>query len=68
MQALQIPIHTHNTPRTPPGHKRLSVLLYCHGISIEMVNLTVALFAQFRVNGKVFDILEEGEMTPNIII
>ncbi len=48
--------------------KRKSIIV---SKTLEMVNLTVALFARFRVNrvnGNVFDILEEGEMTPNIII
>ena len=36
--------------------------------SVEMVNLTIALFARFRVNGDVFDILKLGGMeTMNII-
>ena len=36
--------------------------------SVEMVNLTIALFARFRVNGDVFDILKlSGMETMNII-
>ena len=35
---------------------------------LEMVNLTVALFARFRVNGEVFEILKIGQAEPNIII
>ena len=45
--------------------KRKSIIV---SKSVEMVDLTVALFARFRVNGDVFDILEEGEMIPSIII
>ena len=36
--------------------------------SVEMLNLTVALFARFRVNGDVFDILKIGKAEPYIII
>ena len=35
--------------------------------SLEMVNLTVALFARFRVNGDVFEILKVGQAQTNII-
>ena len=36
--------------------------------SVEMVNLTIALFARFRVSADVFDILKlEGMETINII-
>lgn len=35
---------------------------------LEMVNATIALFARFRVNGDVFDILKIGQTKPNIII
>ena len=35
--------------------------------SVEMVDLTIALFARFRVNGNVFDILNIGGGQPNII-
>ena len=33
-----------------------------------MVNVTVALFAKFRVNGDVLDILKIGQIELNIII
>ena len=36
--------------------------------TLEMVDLTIALFARFRVNGDVFDILEGSEIIPSIII
>lgn len=48
--------------------KRKSIII---SKSVEMVNLTVALFARFRVNGDVFDILKIGkieQMEPSIII
>lgn len=46
--------------------KRKSIIV---SKSIEMVDLTIALFARFRVNGEVFDILEGNlEITPSIII
>ena len=45
--------------------KRKSIIV---SKSVEMVNLTVALFAKFRVNGDVFDILKIGQIEPNIII
>ncbi len=45
--------------------KRKSIIV---SKSVEMVNLTVALFARFRVNGDVFDILKIGQAEPNIII
>lgn len=46
--------------------KRKSIIV---SKSVEMVNLTIALFARFRVNGDVFDILKLGGIeTPNIII
>ena len=35
---------------------------------LEMVNLTVVLFARFRVNGDVSEILKIGQAEPNIII
>ena len=45
--------------------KRKSIIV---SKSVEMVNLTIALFARFRVNGDVFDILKLGGMeTMNII-
>jgi IS1 family transposase len=45
--------------------KRKSIIV---SKSVEMVNLTIALFARFRVNGDVFDILKLGGMeTRNII-
>ena len=34
---------------------------------VEMVDLTIALFARFRVNGNVFDILNLGKLTSNTI-
>ena len=45
--------------------KRKSIIV---SKSLEMVNLTVALFARFRVNGDVFEILKIGQAEPNIII
>ncbi len=45
--------------------KRSSIIV---SKSVEMVNLTIALFARFRVNGDVFDILKIGQAEPNIII
>ncbi len=46
--------------------KRKSIIV---SKSIEMVDLTIALFTRFRVNGDVFDILKLGGMeTMNIII
>ena len=45
--------------------KRKSIIV---SKSVEMVDLTIALFARFRVNGNVFDILNINEMTPCIII
>ena len=45
--------------------KRKSIII---SKSVEMVNLTVALFARFRVNGDVFDILKIGQAEPSIII
>ena len=36
--------------------------------SVEMLNLTVALFARFRVKADVFDILKIGQTEPSIII
>ena len=38
--------------------KRKSIIV---SKSVEMVNVTVALFAKFRVNGDVFDILKIGQ-------
>ena len=46
--------------------KRKSIIV---SKSLKMVNLTLALFARFRVNGDVFDILKIGKPAePNIII
>ena len=45
--------------------KRKSIIV---SKSLEMVNLTVALFARFRVNGDVFEILKIGQTEHNIII
>ena len=45
--------------------KRKSIIV---SKSVEMVDLTIALFARFRVNGDIFDILDDGEMIPIIII
>ena len=46
--------------------KRKSIIV---SKSIEMVDLTIALFARFRVNGNVFDILKlSGIENMNIII
>ena len=45
--------------------KRKSIIV---SKSVEMVNLTIALFTKFRVNGNVFDILNIGEMQQSIII
>ena len=46
--------------------KRKSIIV---SKSVEMVNLTIALFARFRVNGNVFDILNLGGIeNMNIII
>ena len=44
--------------------KRKSIIV---SKSVEMVNATIALFARFRSNGNVFDILKIGQTTPNII-
>ena len=45
--------------------KRKSIIV---SKSLEMVDLTIALFAKFRVNGNVFDILNlGGGQFPNII-
>ena len=44
--------------------KRKSIIV---SKSVEMVDLTIALFARFRVNGNVFDILNLGGVQPNII-
>ena len=44
--------------------KRKSIII---SKSVEMVNLTVALFARFRVNRVILDILKIGQMEPNII-
>ncbi|MDE0401168.1 MAG: IS1 family transposase [Candidatus Poribacteria bacterium] len=44
--------------------KRKSIIV---SKSVEMVNLTIALFARFRVNGDVFDILKIGKAELNII-
>ena len=45
--------------------KRKSIIV---SKSVEMVNLTIALFARFRVSADVFDILKLGGMeTINII-
>ena len=44
--------------------KRKSIIV---SKSVEMVNLTIALFARFRVNGNVFEILKIGQMQSNII-
>ena len=44
--------------------KRKSIIV---SKSVEMVNVTIALFARFRVNGDVFDILKIGQGQPNII-
>ena len=45
--------------------KRKSIIV---SKSVEMVNLTgVSLFARFRVNGDIHDILKIGQMEPNII-
>ncbi len=45
--------------------KRKSIIV---SKSVEMVNITVALFARFRVNGDVFDILKIGQTQLCIII
>ena len=46
--------------------KRKSIIV---SKSMEMVELTIALFARFRVNGNVFDILNLGGIeNMNIII
>lgn len=45
--------------------KRKSIIV---SKSVLWVNITVALFARFRVNGDVFDILRIGKAEPNIII
>lgn len=48
------------------GHyKRKSIIVLK---SKEMVDLTIVLFARFRVNGDMFNILEDREMILNIII
>lgn len=44
--------------------KRKSIIV---SKSIEMVNLTTVLFARFRINGDVFDILKIGQAEPRII-
>ncbi|MYB96084.1 IS1 family transposase [Candidatus Poribacteria bacterium] len=45
--------------------KRKSIIV---SKSVERVDLTIALFAKFRVNGNIFDILNIGEMQQSIII
>lgn len=45
--------------------KRKSIIV---SKSVEMVDLTIALFARFRSNGNVFDILNTDEIAQNIII
>ncbi|MDE0017040.1 MAG: IS1 family transposase [Candidatus Poribacteria bacterium] len=45
--------------------KRKSIIV---SKSVEMVNLTIALFARFRVNGDVFDILKIGNQAEHSII
>ena len=45
--------------------KRKSIIV---SKSVEMVDLTIALFARFRTNGNVFDILNTNEIVPSIII
>ena len=45
--------------------KRKSIIV---SKSLERVNITIALFARFRVNGEVFDILKIGQAKPSIII
>ena len=45
--------------------KRKSIIV---SKSLEMVNATIALFARFRVNREVFDILKIAQTAPNIII
>ena len=45
--------------------KRKSIIV---SKSLEMVNITIALFASFRVNGKVSEILKIGQAEPSIII
>ena len=44
--------------------KRKSIIV---SKGVEMVNLTIALFARFRVNGNVFDILNLDKLTSNTI-
>ena len=44
--------------------KRKSIIV---SKTVERVDLTIALFARFRVNGDVFDILNIGQRQPNII-
>ena len=48
------------------GFKRKSIIV-SKGF-LERVNATIAVFARFRVNGDVFDILKIGQTKPNIII
>ena len=45
--------------------KRKSIIV---SKSLEMVDITVTLFARFCVNGDVFDILKIGKTEPNIVI
>ena len=45
--------------------KRKSIIV---SKSVEMVNITVALFARFRVNGDISEILKIGNAERNIII
>ncbi len=45
--------------------KRKSIIV---SKSLEMVNITIALFARFRVNGDVFEILKIAQTEPSIII
>ena len=45
--------------------KRKSIIV---SKNVEMVNITVALFARFRVNADVFETLKIGQAEPNIII
>ena len=45
--------------------KRKSIIV---SKKMEMVNAIIALFARFRVNGDVFDMLKIGQTKTNIII
>ena len=51
-----------------PGVRRFKRKSIIVSKSVEMVNITITLFARFRVNGDVFEILKIGQTEPSIII